>query len=139
MSKSKIIMAILIIFLMPFIFSHYMILWSNVSLPIAEASNLSAITTLSIINVLAVIILSCMLAFPLNYIFNSYSYLIALFASIAIISWQLFIFLPSGIGTLNAINYAEWLSLLFCMPLIVFYINKLRNLLHNKSLNQDAH
>jgi hypothetical protein len=126
MSPLKYILALALILIMPFVYSQYMIIWSHISMSIVEALNIPATISIAIINIIAVIILGVILAIPLSYIFNTYSNYVVLCIAIAIISWQLFIFLSANTITLNIINYSEWAALLLCMPLIVSYTNKLR-------------
>lgn len=126
MNPLKYSLVLAFILIMPFIYGHYMIFWSDISMSIAESFNISATISISIINIFAIIALSIIIALPLSYIFSAYSYYVATCIAIAIISWQIFILLSADTITLNIINYSEWLALLLCMPLIVFYVYKLR-------------
>ena len=126
MSPLKYVLALVLILAMPFVYGHYMIFWSGISMFIVEVLNIPATISIAIINIFAVTILGLILAIPLSYIFNTYSNYVVGCIAIAIITWQVFIFLSADI-TLNIINYFEWAALLLCMPLIVSYANKLRH------------
>ena len=127
MSPLKYILALALILIMPFVYGYYMVFWSGISMSIVEAINIPATISIAIINIFAVIVLGLILAIPLSYIFKGYSGYVVLCIAIAIISWQLFIFLSANTITLNIINYSEWVALLLCMPLIVSYTNKVRH------------
>jgi hypothetical protein len=127
MSPLKYLLALVLILIMPFVYGYYMLLWSGVSMSIVEVLNTPATISLAIINVIAVIVLSLILAIPLNHIFSAHTNYVVVCAAVAIIAWQLFTFLSADTVALNIINYSEWLALLLCMPLIVSYANKLRH------------
>jgi len=124
MNPLKTIIAVILILIVTYFYGLYMVYWSVATLPIIEIIDLNITTSIVIFNLIAIIILSLFLSAPLIYLFKTNSHYVAFILSITTIIWHIVNLLTQTNIPINIINYSEWLSLLICFPVIVFYLSK---------------